>query len=332
MAKVTFYGYISDTSVKEFIQEVDTIEDGVLDLALNTSGGGVFAGYGMIQCFVGFEGEKNVFVHGNASSMGVEFLCRADKATALNVSQFVVHRADDYWVDGTTRTILVNMNKEAEKAFRAKVDVDKFEKIAGMTVKRIFDTDQEQIDVVLTAKQAKSIGLIDKIVDLSSKQLASINQELIANSCDPIEAAKVQPLNEPIQEQLNDSEMTLTELKAKHPDLHTQIFEAGRYQGVESEKERAAAWIEFLEVDPAAVREGIQGDKPMTQLETAKFSKKYMQSLAKLEANSADDLDTSSNDEKEDEGEGEGNEETAKFNDSIRAKLGLTTKETEDVK
>ena len=66
--------------------------------------------------------------------------------------------------------------------------------------------------------------------------------------------------------------MTPDELKAKHPEVYSQIFNLGVKEGKTAEKDRVEAWAVFAEINPKAVKEGIEGGENITQKAMAEFA------------------------------------------------------------
>lgn len=288
MNEILLYGQIYDFTATNFISAFNDIEGDNLTIRVNSSGGSVEYGWGMIAKFKEFEGKKLVKVDGQAYSMAFNFCLYADKVECLDVSRFMVHRASYGWIESTeyfTEALKANLdgiNKSLKAAFESKIDVAKFEKITGVTLKELFSMEGQK-DVFIDAKQAKAIGLVDKINTITIEKANSINANMaqVAASYSGFEPIVVQSATEPIKQVINNKTnkpMTVEQLKADHPEVHAAIFNSGFSKGVSDEKDRTGAWAAFMEVDPIAVKEGIKSGEPLTATATAEFQVKMFSS------------------------------------------------------
>jgi len=158
--------------------------EGDITVRLNTGGGEPDYGFGMVAKFKEYTGKKTVKIDGKAYSMGAYIAMYADDVEALDVSNLMIHRAayptwfeeSEYFTDGL-RQNLVDTNKSLEAALRGKIDVEEFEKLKDVKVKDIFSMD-DRIDVFLTAKEAKKIGLVSKIIKITPSKAAEINSHV----------------------------------------------------------------------------------------------------------------------------------------------------------
>jgi ATP-dependent protease ClpP protease subunit len=302
MNEVLLYGPIWYQSSIDFINAINAVEGDSLTVRVNTGGGEVSYGYGMIAKFKEFEGAKNVKIDGTAYSMGAIFAVYADDVEALDVSKFMFHRAamspwyeDEYMTDAE-RDHLTMINADFEKAFRAKVDVKKFEELKGVKVKDLFSMDT-RIDVFLSASEAKQIGLVSRIVNITPKKQTAIKNEMakIAASYGMEAMSMTLEHNEPSNDGLNPNKkvisktninMTIEQLKADHPELFAQAVA----MGCADERDRVGAWMKFVNADADAVAKGIESGKNIGQTEMADFTVKMIsaQTLNKVSAEGAE--------------------------------------------
>ena len=294
--EVLLYGQIYDESAAEFISQINEVPEGEeLVVRVNTPGGSVDYGNGMIAKFQEYEGRKRVKVDGAAYSMGFNFALYADEVEALDVSDFMIHRAaypswyEESFMSEAEKTSLVRTNKNLEKAFRNKVDVKAFEELSGTKVKALFSMD-DRVDVYMSAQDAKKIGLVDKINQITPKRRREIKDQY--NGCmakaasaimdgsinlpkgfkpelvKPEEATvKDEFTKEQIEEQNNNNNMTLQDLKAKHPELFQEAYD----MGVSAEKDRVESWLVFAAIDPDKVKEGIESGESVSAKQTQEF-------------------------------------------------------------
>lgn len=298
MNEVLLYGPIWYQSSIDFINAINAVEGDSLTIRVNTGGGEVSYGYGMIAKFKEFEGTKNVKIDGTAYSMGAIFAVYADNVEALDVSKFMFHRAamspwyeDEYMTDAE-RDHLIMINADFEKAFRAKVDVKKFEELKDVKVKDLFSMDT-RIDVFLSASEAKQIGLVSKIVNITPKKQTAIKNEMakIAASYGLEAMSMTLEHNEPNNNGLDPNKkvisktnikMTIEQLRADHPELFAQVVAIGTAE----EHDRVGAWMKFVKADADAVATGITSGKNIGQTEMADFTVKMIsaQTLEKVTA------------------------------------------------
>jgi len=281
MAKELYlYGDINQWSTAELIREMEASKDDDIVLRINSRGGVVTDGWSVIAKFNELQGKKTIKVDGQAASMAFFFLAYADeKPESLDVSEFLLHRAAyGTWFEKSEyftpelKAGLEAMNDNLKKALEAKIDVAKLKELKGVTLKEVFSMDN-RLDVILTAKEAKAIGLIGNIISITPKRKAELEgmfQQVAARS-----GSFVAPLPElPTSEQNKPSEkniiMDINKLKAEHPALFAEVMALG----VEAEKDRVGAWMAFAEIDAKAVAEGVESGKPMSQKVMAELTLK----------------------------------------------------------
>lgn len=298
MNEVLIYGPIYDFTAELFVQSMNEIDADSVTLRINTGGGGVESGWSMIGRFQEFSGTKNVKVDGKAYSMGAFICLYADNVECMDISQFMFHRAsygayfEKEYMSEVEKGQLANVNKKLREAFEAKIDVAKFEALKvckdnGITVNRLFSMD-ERVDVYLTADEAKKIGLVKKVNKITPEKAASINSKLAqiaaSHGVDDlmVKAPEVVTVQETTTKQVINSQtnMTIAELQAQHPELYAQVLQSG----VAKERERVGAWSAFHEIDAKRVLEGIASGNDLSQKEIAEFSVTAMKagSLATL--------------------------------------------------
>jgi ATP-dependent protease ClpP protease subunit len=283
MHEVLLYGPIWSQSSIQFINSVnEASESDGLRIRVNTPGGDVAYTLGMIAKFKEFTGSKEVVVDGQAYSGGFFFALYADKVVAWDTSRFLVHRAAyPSWMEEDLapeiKAELIEQNSDLEAAFRSRIDVKKFEEIKGIKVKDIFSIDQ-RLDVFLNAKEAKQIGLIDKIYKMTPdkrKDIMSTTERMVA-SYPSFEIPEIKPdaSNNVVQTTKINTLMTREELQAQHPALYASVLNAGVQQGIETERDRVGAWAAWSHVDPKAVKEGIESGKNINQTQLSEFAVK----------------------------------------------------------
>lgn len=84
---------------------------------------------------------------------------------------------------------------------------------------------------------------------------------------------------------LNNSNMTKSELKSKHPELYNEVYNEGVKAGTTAEADRVGAWNAHLSTDAEAVLAGIESGKAITSKQTQELivkqaSKSQLENLA----------------------------------------------------
>lgn len=295
MAKeVLLYGSFYSWNTAETVRALDEAKADDLTVRINSAGGDVNEAWTCVAKFSEHKKKKNVKVDGKAYSMAAFFLCYADYAEALDVSEFLLHRAAfAQWYE-TSDSIteadwnsLKTTNAHLRKALEAKIDVKKFEQMKGVTLDKLFST-EGRIDVLLTAAEALAIGLINKINAITPEAATQINawvdsyQAKAANVTADlhVKTAAATPITKPKP----NNTMNLNELKAAHPALYAELFEQGKAAGVTEERDRVEGLMVFAHIDAKLVAEKIASGKPLSAKETNEMLLKQNspQALAEL--------------------------------------------------
>lgn len=289
MAEILLYGGFDAESVAEFIGEINEAvalnPSDTINVRVNTPGGSPEYGWGAVAKFAELK-NKSVVVDGKAHSMGLYFCCYTEDATCLDVTEFCLHRAaypswfekDPNLFDEATKGNLERINTSLRKAFENKVDAKKFEEVKGVKLKDIFSMDS-RIDCFITAKEAKQIGLVNKIVTITPQKKAEIESLLQAKKGFVEIAANTNSNNNKMEN------LTLVELQAKFP----AVFAEAVAIGVRKEKARVEAWAMFADVDAKAVTEGIKSGEECSTAKGFEFMQKKFSaaSLATIESQAA---------------------------------------------
>lgn len=320
MAKeILFYNYgIGADTAQVFIKELEEAKADDVTVRINSPGGNPFFGWGAIAKFKEHEGKKKIKVDGAAQSMAAYMILFGEDVEALDVSNILFHRASMNIYSDEDKRFLDSINANLRKKLEAKVDAAKWKEVTGVSIKDMFES-ENLIDVSLNAKQAKQLGIINKIVTLKPNELTALNEKFSGV------AAKVDPDKE--KENQNPIKMTKEELKSKHPDVYASIVK----EGIEAEQDRAGAWMAFVDIDPEAVKKGIDEGKSLSQKQMAEFSRKAMSAaaLTDLEKEGAPKAETEEVKDKD----GKKTEATKKeaevnaFQKEVFQKLGIKTAE-----
>lgn len=335
----TIYSYIAEAFVEK-MNEIESSED--LEVWVNSPGGRVFAGWGMIGPISQRTGKKTAKVFGDASSMALFMLPFFDRVEAIDTARFVLHRADGYVTTEAEKEQLKGINKDLRSKFEKRVNSKKLKEITGFSLNDVFNPDQ-RIDVTLTAKQAKDIGLIDKIIKLepTSKEAKALSERFVAfmefdesdsrgSEKDKLEASRGSGENNQQQKQNNNNQtpkkMTKEEFKAQNPADYNAILAEGKQgafdAGKLAEKNRVEAFLVYANVDPETVKKEIEAGNDMTPKFMAEMSVK-MQSPAYLEALKEDAPDEQSTSKKEAKAKTEAEKEVEAMSDDLDSDLGI---------
>lgn len=306
--ELLLYTGIYNSTAEAFINSMEEAKDDNVTIRINGPGGDVFAGWGMIAKLKEHTGQSKIKVDGHAASMHFNFMLYGDDVEVLDVSKLMFHRASMYIENEADQKFLDNVNKDLRRVIESKVDKKLWEEITGHSIKSLFES-EDRVDVWLDPKDAKKLGLVNKIVKISD---ASANDEtfkrLVAMTGFNITNSKKQG------EKTENSIMTKEELKQKHPELYASIVK----EGVDSERDRVESWLVFNDVDSKAVAEGIESGKEISRKSISDFQLKVMSSntLDNAKSDSEGDINDKTPKSKEEKKEDELNDFYKKSVDS----------------
>lgn len=328
--EVLLYGYIDSYSSAETVRELIAAGDEDVQLRVNTPGGSPEYTWGVVSKFASLAGAKKISVDGQAHSAGCYACCYADDVEAVDTAEFLIHRASygewyeksDYF-DDATKGNLIRVNASLEKALRGKIDVAAFEALKGVKLKDIFSMDT-RLDVYLTAKEAKQVGLINRVVTITPKKKAEITagMEKVASRVTGMRmaASSTEPQAPTTPEIKTTKNMNLAELKAQHAAVYAEAFAEGK----EAENDRVGSWLAYSAVDAEAVAAGIKSGKGITETQRSEFAVKQASKtvLGKLEATAPEAVQT----EEQKTAASTAAQKTAAAEKDIDAALGLKSK------
>lgn len=308
------YSYISDWGAEKFISALHSYMGQDVVVRQNTPGGNVFAAHGM-AAKIKEHGNVTMKVDGTSMSAGNHLLLYAKNVEALDVSKFVLHRADMYVETVEEQKFLNSINDDIKKAMLARIDNDKLKELKGVSIEDLFDPGQ-RLDLVLNAAEAKEIKLIDKVVSHTPETMKKI-----AANADKYFRIAATVIPDPIIK--NQNTMTLDELKSKHPELFNQVFALGKTEGTTTEKDRIEAVLVFQDLNPV-IKEAVASGKPLTAKAQAELSLDALKKTTteNLAAAAASADKTKTGEDAADNKDGK-KPEVTKFEVEARAKLGL---------
>lgn len=273
MAKELYlYSPIYDFVAQQLMQQMEENKGEAMTMRMNTPGGSVFAGWGVVAKMKEVTGAGST-IHakcdGIVASMGIPLLCYATTSEALEVTMFMIHKASMYISNDEDQQLLDIVNKDLRAKLNKKIDNVKLKELKGFTIDDIFDAEDNK-EIYLTAKEAKKIGLINKVVPMNPSEMNAFNTNLykLAAMAETPEDNKPKP-NNPIT-------MTLDELKTKHPDVYAQLLKQGNDAGITAERARIGAWMAWNKVDPEAVAAAIKDGKEISMQDISEFTVKAL--------------------------------------------------------
>lgn len=286
MVTALIYHGIDAYSSTEFIKTLDEAEanDEEVVVRINSNGGAPSYGYGMIARLAEYKGKKSVKVDGKAFSMGA-FICAAcENVEALDVAEFMIHRAAyPAWFEKSesfTEELKANLertNKSLKTMLESKIDVEALKAIIEKkkdftgSYKDIWSM-ETRLDLFLTAAEAKKVGLVNKVVKLTKQKVDTVNAHLDAIAAsynvnpEDFKLTYPEAQNEGTKEtpqtaestNIKTKKMTVQEIKAQHPEAYAEIVKEVTAEATAKERQRVAAWSKFREADAKLVDEAIK--------------------------------------------------------------------------
>ena len=185
MAKpILLYDIITDELIEEITEQlIECNQNEPVELWLNSPGGSVAAGWSLIAALHKQNAPVNMTVMGDASSMGFFLLLFADKVTAYDSANFLIHRAASFWESIMNDEELYDIetrNNLLRAKLTARIDEKKFIEVTGKSFDDIFNM-KTRLDVRLNAIQAKEIGLVNELIVLDVAQKRAIESRYFAD-------------------------------------------------------------------------------------------------------------------------------------------------------
>lgn len=275
--EVLVYTPIYDYSAERFITALDSMKRDDIMVRVSSDGGSPESAFGMIAKMKEHQGRVDVGIDGRARSMAAFLPCYATgKVTALDTSEFLFHRASyGQYVESSPELMtearkqsLKGTNDDLRAAFESKINAEAFQRVTGKSVDELFSLDS-RIDVRMTAAQAKEVGLVDEIINITPIMKAAIDANFVRMAADyglaPEIVAEVTP--EPVtQTTIKINKMTIADLKANHPELVAAV--------ITEERDRVGALLAFADVDLEKVKAAITAGENLTQTLSAEFTRK----------------------------------------------------------
>ncbi|MDD5013655.1 MAG: ATP-dependent Clp protease proteolytic subunit [Atribacterota bacterium] len=277
------YAPIYDFVAEAFVDKMNDIPpDQDIEIWMNCPGGRVFAGWSIIGPLQMRTGKKTMCIFGHAMSMAVYMALFCDNVSALEVTQFMIHRADGYIETPEDKLLLDNINKDLRKQMESRLNMDVFQDVCGCSMDDIFKGENIK-NVMLTAKQAKKLGLINSIKKLSQKEVEAYTDHFVAfadfsqrSEKSDSQRSDKKPETEIKNNSPKQITMTKEEIQAQHPAVYVAILKDGRDDGIKTERGRASAFLPFIDCDKdnviKAIKEGKEFDNSVMAEMTVKLT------------------------------------------------------------
>lgn len=291
------YSPIWSYTAEKLMADMEENKDNDIVIRSNTPGGSVAAGWGMIAKMKEHKGGLTIKVDGVVASMGAIMLPFAKKVIALDVSRIMLHKADMLVESEQDKNFLASINKELKQKLSAKIDNEKLKELKGIGIDELF-ADGERIDMWLTAKEAKAIGLVDSIVKLETRQeIEAYTSTNVFSAAAIKKESKDTKIEFDFTNDKNYKTMNAEKLKSENPELYKEIFN----MGVSAEKDRVESCLVYADIDIKAVKEAIESGKPLSEKQKSELSLKALNSnaLKALEEGAAEGVTTKESEGKE---------------------------------
>jgi len=157
---ILLYFQIWDFIAQEFIGKLNEFEGEDATIRINSPGGNVFAGWGMIAAIQEFTGKLTVKVDGVAASMAAYIVLFCENVECVDVSRFMLHPARGYVETDEDQAFLDGVNADLKAKMKLKFNAELFESVTKHTIDAMF---KDNLDIWLNAKQAKKLGMVKKV-------------------------------------------------------------------------------------------------------------------------------------------------------------------------
>ena len=226
MTEILLYKQITQETAEDYIRNHSWISEGSnYAVRLYTLGGDVQAAWGMWAKMNELKANgcrSTAKVDGMAASMGGFLLCAFDEREAIETSQIMLHRAiltqtDDQGneIEYTSDDLLSCSSINADLKIRLKSIINdaKLKSIKGYGIDDLFNENKERINCYLSASQALEIGLITKIIPLSTA-----NGQVHAKA-----VAEFNVNKQNFKLTIKSPKMTAEEYKVKFPEEYKKV-------------------------------------------------------------------------------------------------------------
>jgi ATP-dependent protease ClpP protease subunit len=295
MAKeIKIYNALFDYTINEYMSQLGEVEDGEdFTFRMCCPGGDVLATWGLLRDVSDKRkaGSKATLkIDGMSASMGTVFAPFFDYVECLDVSRFMLHSAAGYTGDEENEKMVKDVRADLLEKMKSRIDSAKLKEIKGRSLKQIMMSEDSEM-YWLSAKEAKAIGLVDKVVALNPAQRVAAEMTspyIIFDEMKPNQSADNNTDKSIINTKPNI--MTLDELKTQSPEAYAQAMK----QGQEAEANRVKAWMAWHSVDAELVTTAIKDGKVLDAVMISELSAKAATAtrVENHKEDNADSIDT----------------------------------------
>lgn len=238
------------TCPNDVTREIQDAKGRDLEIIINSGGGDVYSGSEIYTAIKEHKGNSTVKIVGLAASAASVIAMAGKKVLISPTAQIMIHNVSssaggDYRDLKHSSDILKNYNKSIANAYMLKSGLSQDELLKLMDKETWFNAQQalekNLVDEVMF-EEAKLVANADNTKMIPEEVINKLRNERLSNL-----GVETSPKEDLDNKNKGDEDMTLEELKAKHPDLYNQIIEEGKKEGIKNENERIKA-IEELGV------------------------------------------------------------------------------------
>ncbi|MCN7823459.1 Clp protease ClpP [Escherichia coli] len=247
-AELLIYGYIGEfdeVSSSDIVNKLKDISSNTISVKINSYGGSVFTAQAILSSLKRHKANITVYIDGIAASAATIIAMAGDKIIIPSNAMMMIHNPWTFAAGDADelRDIAEMMDKIRNSILSA------YKEKTGLSEDKLIELmDQE---TWLNAEEAVELGFADE-VEKPMRLSASIKEGMLSLNGITFEASRFSKLPDSLaklpqnknelstesNEQNEDDIVTLDELKNKYPELYNQVFNAGKDEGVKSERER----------------------------------------------------------------------------------------------
>lgn len=239
-----------DVQSREFVEQLNAITSKEMHVRINSLGGSVFAAQAIYSSLRRHPANVTVFIDGIAASAASLIAMAGDKIVMPNNAMMMIHNPLT-WTAGDAEglremaDVLDKVRDTIVATYREKTELEDAKIIELMDA-----------ETWMTASEALELGFVDEVspaMEIAAK--AGKNGALIVNGLTFDESRRrrmpegwlarveIENTNDPVYDSPGEEveDMTLEELKEKHPEIYNAIADAARAEGANSERARIQA-------------------------------------------------------------------------------------------
>ena len=264
MREIKLYSGFYDETIQAVIEEMQSVPDNEeINLRINSGGGSVFAGWGLIAEMQKRTGKVTVSIDGNASSMAFVTALYADSVKILSTTVAGVHRAASWNTEDEGSVNMVKgQNEKIKAAIGSRLGFSAFKDATGKDINEIFNglTGHSEYPIVyLDADALVKIGLVaqENVQELTAELAAELGDSKVDmyTHIDLPVAKGDKPTDKKIE--LNSNINTNT-------NMEKQFTQADIDAAVKAERSRVNAYLAHASTDIDKVIAGIKSGEELS--------------------------------------------------------------------